>query len=532
MKKRPEFAHTVPMLAGAMLAASLLLPALAGAAEDEVVRFEISRFEVLGNSLLKPAEIETALMPYTGRNKDFGDVQRALETLEAIYHRRGYRIVTVELPEQELNGGKVQLRVVETRIGRVRVVNNAYFDEANIRRTLPALQEGSSPDLTALSANLKLVNENPAKNVTMKLQSGEIENEVDAELEVKDQRPWKIMANLDNTGTEQTGKTHVSTVLQHANLFGRDHVASLQYTTTAEEPGRVKVYGAGYHIPLYQLGDTLDLYASYSNVDSGKVTAGIFNLAVSGKGATYGARYTRNLPKQDELESQLALGFDYKAYQNSVQLQGLELGNDVTVHPLSFSYQASRISGASSMNGQITLVRNLPGGSKGDQQAFHAVRDGARASYTLLRVAASAVRGFSNDWQVRAIFNGQYSPDELVPGEQFGAGGASSVRGFLEREIANDSGANLNLEVYGPNLCQRENWNCRLLGFYDSAYIRRNHPAAGELGSTSIASAGIGARLILSTYCNLQFDFGHIVKAGATGQRDGNRLHIRLGLAY
>jgi hemolysin activation/secretion protein len=69
----------------------------------------------------------------------------ALEALEAAYRERGYNVVTVELPEQELNGGVVQLRVVETKIGRVSVKNNQYFDEANIRRSLPALQEGSRP---------------------------------------------------------------------------------------------------------------------------------------------------------------------------------------------------------------------------------------------------------------------------------------------------------------------------------------------------------------------------------------------------
>jgi hypothetical protein len=31
-------------------------------------------------------------------------------------------------------------------------------------------------------------------------------------------------------------------------------------------------------------------------------------------------------------------GIDYKAYRNSVQLFGMELGADVTVHPLSVSY--------------------------------------------------------------------------------------------------------------------------------------------------------------------------------------------------
>ena len=120
----------------------------------------------------------------------------------------------------------------------------------------------------------------------------------------------------------------------------------------------------------------------------------------------------------------------------------------------------------------------------------------------------------------------------VVVAAAFGAGGATSVRGFIERELANDSGASLNLEVYTPNLCQRAGWNCRLLGFYDNAYIKRNHALAGELTSTSISSAGVGARFVLSTYVNLQLDYGHVLRAGATTRADANRLHVRLGLAY
>jgi hemolysin activation/secretion protein len=352
-------------------------------------------------------------------------------------------------------------------------------------------------------------------------------------LDVKDQPIWKGMANIDNTGTEQTGKTHTSFVLQNANLFGLDHLASLQYTTSAEEPGRVKVYGAGYHIPLYALGDSLDFYASYSNVDSGTVSAGSFDLAVSGKGAVYGGRYNHTLAKRGDYESHLSYGLDYKAFKNSVQLLGVELGNDVTVHPVSISYQGSTsLKVGGDIGGQITLVRNISGGSKGGQGDFTLARTGAKADYTILRFGGSVTRAFASDWQVRAIANGQYTSDALIPGEQFGAGGSTSVRGFAEREISNDSGLAVNLEAYTPNLCKQAGWNCRLLGFYDSAYVTRNHALAGELESTTIASAGIGARLVLSTYVNLQLDYGHVLRAGATNRTDGNRLHLRLALAY
>ncbi|MET0267005.1 MAG: ShlB/FhaC/HecB family hemolysin secretion/activation protein, partial [Duganella sp.] len=182
--------------------------------------------------------------------------------------------------------------------------------------------------------------------------------------------------------------------------------------------------------------------------------------------------------------------------------------------------------------GQATLVRNIAGGSRGSQADFTLARTGATADYTLLRLGASATQAIARDWLLRAIANGQYTRDALIPGEQFGAGGATSVRGFAEREVSNDKGVSLNLEAYTPNLCATAGWNCRLLAFYDSAHVRRNRALPGELERTTLASAGLGARVLLSTYVSLQLDYGHVLRAGATARKDANRLHLRLGLAY
>jgi hemolysin activation/secretion protein len=96
----------------------------------------------------------------------------ALEALEAAYHARGFNVVQVALPEQELDQGVVRLQVVETRIGKLRVEGNTVFSEDNIRRSLPGLVEGQTPNLGAVSSSLKLANENPSKKTTLQLQSG------------------------------------------------------------------------------------------------------------------------------------------------------------------------------------------------------------------------------------------------------------------------------------------------------------------------------------------------------------------------
>jgi hemolysin activation/secretion protein len=522
----------------ARLAGAAVLAAAVGAVWGEEapapdpIRFDISRYEVAGNTLLGAAEIEAALVGYTGSGRDFGDVQRALEALEALYRARGYQLVAVRLPEQELNRGVVRLEVVQTRIGRILVGGNTVVDEANVRRALPALQAGRTPDLDRVSANLRMANENPARKISLNLQNGAVDEELDARLQVSDARPWSASLILDNNGSGPTGKTHAAVVLQHANLWGRDHVGSLQYTTTLEEPGKVSVYGAGYHIPLYALGDSLDLYASYSAIDTGAVTAGIFNLAVSGKGTVAGLRYNQGLARRGPLEARLVYGIDHKAYKNSVLLAGQELGNDITVHPLGASYLASLALAGGQASVSFGLVRNLAGGSRGGSADFTRTRAGAKAGYSIARFSAGLQRAFDGDWQLRALLSGQLSGDALVPGEQFGAGGAASVRGADERAVSTDSGVLANLELYSPNWCAaRQRWQCRVLVFTDAAHGRRHAVLPGEAARSSLSSAGLGWRFALGTSLDLQIDYGHVLRRAA-GVSDKNKVHVRVGLAY
>lgn len=520
----------------------LLVPAslavctsFAVAAESEPLppRFDITRFEVRGNTLLPAAAVEQSVAPYIGPQRDFSDVTKAQEALEAAYHQHGYQLVRIDLPEQELNGGVVVFQVVSVRVGKVSVAGNQHFSDANVRQSLPGLQEGTSPDLTAVSKSLKLANENPAKQTVMKLKSSELDDTVDADLQVTDESEWNAALNIDNSGSRETGRTYVGAVLQNANMFGRDQVMSLQYTTTVEKPERVSVYGLGYHLPLYSLGDSMDFFTSYSDVDSGTVTAGIFDLAVSGRGTIFGTRYNHNLATVGNYQSKWVYGVDYKAYKSSLELFDVQLGNDITVHPISLGYQGTWVRVDGDANIGLALLHNIPGGSKGGQRDFDLARAHARDDYNALQFATSITQILPQAWQLRAALKGQYTKDALVPGEQFGAGGAASVRGFREREVSNDSGVVGNLEAYTPPLCLGGSWQCRALAFYDAGYLTRNHALPGEFDHVSLSSAGLGVRLIYRRNLNLQVDYGHALHAEASEtQRGDDRLHVRLSLAY
>lgn len=517
---------------------TLLSPLTCSAADEStqvIPTFDISSYKVEGNSILGQTEIAAILAPYTGKKQDFGTIQQAVDALEHAYQHRGFNTVKVTVPEQELANGIVVLKIFEARIGSVTIEGNKYFDAANIRNSLPALQEGTLPNISDISASLRVANENPAKKISLQMEGSEKENEINALLKVADEKPWKVGLSIDDTGNDQSGNHRLGVLLQHANLFNLDHLLTFQYTTSTEKPKRVNIYGLGYRIPWYWAGDSIDLFAGYSDVDFGTVSSGVLDLAVSGKGYFTGIRYNQNLRRLDNYEHRLIYGFDYRSYKNDVTLANIPLGTEVRVHPLSIGYTGSLNFEKGNAGLYLNLVQNFPGGSKAEDSDFKLVRFDAPASYTIFRFGGELAYAFPLDWQGRIAFNGQYTDDPLVPGEQFGLGGATSVRGFDEREVANDIGYAGTAEIYTPDICQNilsKRTHCRALAFYDAGYLTRVKPQPGEEEELTIAGTGVGLRFVLDKYFALNSDYAFVVDPGGKRQRGDRRWHFKATFTF
>lgn len=505
-----------------------------GVAAQEVPRFPIVRFKVEGNTLLPQTDVEAAVQPFIGPQRDFGDVQSALEALEERYRQRGYSTVTVVLPEQVLEKGEVLFKVVEGRLKELKITGNTHYDEDNIRSTLPTLQPGVPPRIDDVSANLRIANENPAKKLKLRLKPGEQDDEINAEIGVTDESPLKLGVTLENTGSAQTGRNRVGLSFQHANLWNRDHILTAQYQTSPEQMDDVRVYALSYRAPLYGLGDAIDFFMTKSSVNAGSIPAGPVNLAISGRGKTFGTRYTLNLKRQGNYEQQIVFGFDYKAFENSIGAGAIELGNDITVRPLSLQYNGHWQVENMDVSMFGTLARNLPGGDKGRQADFDLARPGAPDDFYVVRYGLTASHSYASDWQVRFSGSGQWTRNMLISGEQFGMGGANSLRGFGEREVADDTGYQTSLELYTPELCKElgDGHNCRMLAFLDNGAVFRIDPLAGEKSREHVASTGFGLRYTWGKTVAFQTDYGHVLQGNGTRESGDWRLHARLGVFF
>lgn len=504
-------------------------------------KFEIRRYRLEGNTLLAQERIDQVLAPFTGQSKDFGDVQRALEALQGAYQAVGYGGVEVRLPEQELERGEVRFIVVETKIGKIAVEGNEHFSKENIRRSVPSLREGVTPNSRVIAASIRLANENPSKQSAVLLRGAERDGEVDATIKVADIDPRRWSMSLDNTGNENTGRSRLGIAYQNANLFDRDHVLTAQFITSPTKAKDVNVFGIGYKIPLYSLGDSVDFVAGYSNVDSGTVQ----NLfAVSGQGSIFGARYNQALPKWRELEHKFIYGLDYRIYQNQVAPEGTQsnLVPDITVHPVSLTYSANVRTTGQDLSFYLNMARNIPGGNDGSTEDFQCPRpsdglcsrSGATARYTLFRGGFNYVRVVKADWQFRANFSAQYTEDALVSPEQFGIGGADSIRGFNERYVSNDKGYRTSLEIYTPDMAKPvgfKDGRLRFLAFYDTGALHRNYALATEQSAMHLDSAGLGLRLNYRNYFSARLDWARVLHDGSgysepENRNNSNKLHF------
>jgi len=512
--------------------------------------FDIVRFQIEGNSILPAERVQQLVAPFVGQRKNYGDVQKALEALEGEFRRLGYGTVQVYVPEQELTTGVVRLQVSQGVVGKVAITGNKYFNNENVRASLPNLKEGVAPNMRQLSENVQLSNENPAKQVEVTLGVSEEEGKVDIKVEVKEENPERIYLTLDNTGTKGSGKHRVGVSYQNANVNNGDQVLTLAYTTAADPPGGMKILGnrmipgqdgngvkvdifsIGYRLPLYSLGDSIDFIYGNSSTDSPANSPNLgTGLAINGKGEVFGFRYNHIFPRAGEFTSKLVFGYDYKYMNSRCTVAGVPTpfgGAGCTPHtfrPVSATYSGQWQKPGEAIDFNVGVVHNLfPMGSRfdyanaplstapgGNDRYSAASGYQTKDEFSALRFGGSYSAAVAGEWLLRVAASGQHANNALPAGERLGLAGSNAVRGFLERAVVSDRGYFANIEVYSPDIAVTLGvpGSLKWLVFYDSAQGASLNPTLNQ--KVNIASAGIGVRYNLKKDVSARFDIARVM---------------------
>jgi len=527
----PIHDNKVPSMKVVFLAALLLAQSAPGLAQTAAPAtpaeptLDIRSYVVEGDSPLSEDEARVVLAPFVGPSRKLGDIEAAASTLERTMRTRGFAFHRMFVPVQKPVDGVIRLQVIGIKLGKVEVTGNERFTTDNIRRSLTNLQEGQVPEVKTLGRDVTASNTNPAKQISVTFKESAQPGEVDAQVRVKDSPTLVFFAGLTGnqgvSGHAPAQNTYRLTGgIQHANLFDRDHVATVSYTTDPGNPSDVSLFGAFYQVPFYGTGFNLAAYYTQSDINSGQVQQGAGVFDVSGSGRFLGVRLTRALTRIDALQQTVGISLDSRLFENNTTFNGALVQPNVGSRVASLQYAFRNEPSWGDLSGSIEYAVNI-GGGRSNTVADHAANGGVKNWAAWRFHVEAGVQ--ASDWQLTGRLKGQFSGDSLVPGEQLGLGGVGSVRGFADRVVAGDFGHHWTLEALGPAFGSVQ---LRPVVFVDRGQVHVRSTGGSEM----LASVGAGLRF---TRQNLQvaLDAAQVVD-GEQARGNVRPVRLHLGMSY
>lgn len=545
--------HKFRRILGVVIACGLSGWSIAGMAQDPTAagqpgatsaarqpRFPISEYQVVGNTVIPVVAVEKAVYPYLGENKTIDDVEQARKSLERAYHDAGYPTVLVDIPEQDVVGGIVRLHVTEGRVGKLKVTGSRFYSLGRIREKLPALSQGTVPSLPTMQEELNSINRaSTDRQVVPVFHAGATPGTVDVDLRVKDELPLHASLDLNNRYSANTAHLRAIGMVRYDNLWQREQSLSLQYQTSPQNSSEVQVYSGTYVLHSENGEDITALYAVHSNTN----VAAVGDLSVIGKGDIYGVREIYPLPPGQGYSHSLTLGADYKSFGESVFLQSANQENTpIRYLPFVALYNGNlgdahgQTQFGAALNISIRQLSEKIGNCFGQQLSqFECKRSDARADYAYLKLDAQRTQSLPLNATAVARLSVQYTDQPLIDNEQFAAGGADTVRGYLEAEELGDGGAIGSIELQHPwgwlvRAAHLDDVNLHL--FVDGATLSVQDPLPGQTSHFDLLSDGVGLHFGARRNLTGDFDWAWPLKNGATTRAHQSRGLFRLVYAF
>ena len=461
-------------------------------AAPDAVRFQVREIEITPSEILTREELEGIARDYRGKELSLADLQQLAARINALYRAKGVVTAQAVIPPQDVSGGIVRVRLVEGRVGKVRVEGNANTNEDYIRWRIDQAP-GRLVDLDDLERKLIRFNRTTDAQLRAELKPGETFGTTDLNLTLYEPPRHNLRFSIDNGGSPSTGQWRQGLTYVNRSLLGwRDDLV-----LSANRADGYEGYSASYGLPFNRWGGraTFAYYKDYTEIVEGPTAP----LGITGESEAQ--ILTLRQPAYVAQTIQLDLTGGGKKRTNGNWISGVFLQSTKTEDVnLGAELQLSDRSGYWLANYSVT--------------AGHAyVVD--RRNYSIgrgtLRRSQELGRGLSAIGSI--VF--QHTDDDLLPSsEQFFIGGEYSVRGYPPGTFAGDQGYTINVEVHHPLYASGGEGSAGLgmTGFFfaDSGYVKPFRPPNSVLRSYERLSSlgwGLNASIMKRVSTRLTFAY-------------------------
>jgi hemolysin activation/secretion protein len=411
-----------------------------------LVKFTITSVRFTPTKAVPEAELQQVVKPWLNREIVATDLAVVAVALRRFYEERGYGLVGVGFPTQDLAQGVLQIAIVEPRIVRVTVESpdrppispqkiTAVLERNGIAKDEPL-------DVLALDRAMYTLNDWPGVGAKSTLLPTGDEGRYAIAVQTEARRGWDASVDADNYGSETTGRYRAGALLRWNNPTGSGDNLDLRASVSS---GKGTLVGRlGYEIPLgstaWRLGAGISRVEYELGQDfAGAGAVGSANVADVSLSYPFVRTRDRNLVGRVALTSKKLV--DEFGDTTEKKVRGGEFG-------LSFENRDA-FAGGGFTGGNVSLqfgkldiesevYRNYDSGL-GDRAT--------QGSFRKLGVQVNRLQAVVPRVSLFVGLVGQFASKNLDNAEKMTLGGARGVRAYPSAEGSSDEAAVLNTEL-------------------------------------------------------------------------------------
>jgi hemolysin activation/secretion protein len=467
---------------------------------DSKPLFVLRHLAVTGAMAIPHDRLATAWQPFLGKKVSQADLAAIATAVGDIYRAAGLHLSRAIIPPQDIQDGRVQLRVVEGGITEV-VLKGEGAEQFGIRPMLDAVVAERPAHLATLERQLLLINGRPGVRIedTALEEIGTATGCFRLTVYLK---AWHFFTSfgVDNLGSSSVGPWQSYATAAFNSYLAPGDSLVVNISTTPADPRQLAFGRVAYDVPVGTDGARIGASGYYSEVWPGDERH-LYNDNTKTESFEVHGSVVPLQSLQSTLTLTAAMGLS-NVTEND--FYGPFYADHIRTLSLTSDYRLQDPFGGTNY---LTLTYRqgldiLGASHKDDDFLSH---DGASGEFSAVNFWFTRYQTLSDAWSVKLASAGQWASGPLFLSQQFYLGGAAFGRGYGSAEISGDNGIAGSFELrFDQKLNYRYLSGYQLYSFVDSGAAWNAGYSLGE--GLSLTSAGGGVRLFL--FDDLQADIG------------------------
>lgn len=487
----------VPLLTTSIVCLIInILTRSAYAEKKKVPLINVNNLEIVGNTIYTDKQLKKIITPLVNQKVSLEKLLQIRTEITNFYTQRGYIATGAFIPPQDLNSGKLIIRVIEGKLEAVFFKKQPFINKKYIISRLPSLKQVFN--VNVLGADLqKLYNDPLIKKIKAEITQTEV-GKVIVILELEENSRADLQFALSNSYAKTIGKIGGQTN-SNFHVLGYGDILNFAVVKTRG----LNQYISSYSWPINNTNARLKF--SYVKVKSQFVQEKLNELDIRGDYNSYSFSFEQPIAINTNQELNLKIGFNLSRSESFILkdfsfsfVEGIKNGKSrISELFLEQKYTTKDSNNIIILNSKFNLGLDI----------FNSTitEEGRDSLYWNWELTGEKVYKINKQIVLASNIRLQFTPDQLLPSKQFSLGGNDSVRGYEKNLVIGDNGITMSNELQ-ISLLQKEHSDLKLVTFFEGGTTWNNSEPNKK--RRDLLSLGLGLQYFFDDFLTIRLDYG------------------------